>query len=176
MLAVRLWPDACQALPKHNRLFSLLFVLQHTSICSRTATMHAAGIAGVANMDEPRSNSSSVQVSYPAYPTLQPITSDPPASSYAQYTAPPQQDYSQGHNHFDHGRQPSPYQQQAHQQPQLQQQQQQSYQDLNGSQSPYDASPYGQQPVQAQSSYQQVRSCTPSDHACHPTRCLLLIQ
>lgn len=38
MLAVRLWPDACQALPKHNRLFALC-VLQHTTISSCTVTL-----------------------------------------------------------------------------------------------------------------------------------------
>lgn len=173
--AIILQLDDCKALCKLTRFCSLC-VLQHSTICSCTATVHAAGIAGVANMDEPRSNSSSVQVSYPAYPTLQPITSDPPASSYAQYTSPPQQDYSQGHNHFDRGSQPSPYQQQVHQQPQLQQQQQQPYRDLNGSQSPYEASPYGQQPVQAQSSYQQVRAYMLVIHACRLISCLLLIK
>ena len=125
--------------------------------------LHTAGIAGVANMDEPRSNSSSVQVSYPAYPTLQPIASNPPASSYAQYTAPAQHDYSQGHNHYDQGSQPSSYQQQVHQQPQLQQQQ--PYQPTVGDMSsgrtfahPF-IDPSGQQPVQVLSSYQQVKSC-----------------
>ena len=129
---------------------------------SSSTTVHIAGIAGVANMDEAGSNSSSVQVSYPAYPTLQPIASNPPASSYAQYTAPAQQDYSQGHNHYDHGSQPF-YQQQVHQQPQVQQQQ--PYQpivgDVNGGRtfaSPF-TDPTGQQPVQVQSSYQQVKPC-----------------
>lgn len=118
-------------------------------------------------MDEPRSNSSSVQVSYPAYPTLQPIASNPPASSYAQYTGPAQQDYSQGHNHYDQGSQPSSYQQQVHQQPQ--QQQQQPYQpivgDMNGSRifAPPFTDPTGQQLVQVQSSYQQVNPCM---HCC----------
>ena len=116
-------------------------------------------------MDEPASNSSSVQVSYPAYPTLQPITSEPPAGSYALYTAPPQHEYSHGYS--QQGGQPTSYQQpQMQQQPQLEQpqlqqpqQQQQLYQDLNGGQSPYGASQYGQQAVQAQSSYPQVMRC-----------------
>ena len=115
-----------------------------------------AGIAGVVR-DEPRSNTSSVQVSYPAYPTLQPITSEPPASSYNQYTSPPQQDY----NSYD---QASFYQQpQMHQQSQPQtqtqphhnqQQQSQPYTEYQGSQLQYGASPYGQLPAQAPVSYQ----------------------
>jgi len=115
-----------------------------------------AGIAGVVR-DEPRSNNSSVQVSYPAYPTLQPITSEPPASSYNQYTSPPQQDY----NSYDQAsfyQQPQMHQQsqpQAQTQPhQHQQQQSQPYPEYQGSQLQYGASPYGQQPAQAPVSYQ----------------------
>ena len=147
--------------------FCVYIALQHAATSYRPS-LHTAGIAGVANMDEPRSNSSSVQVSYPAYPTLQPIASNPPASSYVQYTAPAQQDYSQGHNHYDQGSQLSSYQQQVHQQPH-QQQQQQPYQpivgDMSGSQTfaPPFTDPTGQQPVQVQSSYQQVNPCM---HCC----------
>ncbi|DBB06623.1 hypothetical protein WJX77_002547 [Trebouxia sp. C0004] len=107
------------------------------------------GIAGVVR-DEPRSNTSSVQVSYPAYPTLQPITSEPPASSYNQYTSPPQQDY----NSYDQAsfyQQPQMHQQsqpQAQTQPhQHQQQQSQPYPENQGSQLQYGARPYGQQPT-----------------------------
>ena len=136
---------------------------QQLTRVSSTVLCTIAGIAGVSNMDEPRSNSSSVQVSYPAYPTLQPITSEPPASSYAQYTAPPQQDYSHGHSHYEQGSQ-SPYQQQVPQFQAQQPQQQQSYKDLSGGQSAYGASLYGQEPVQVQR-YQQVKPCTSSCHA-----------
>lgn len=111
------------------------------------------GIAGVVR-DEPRS-SNNVQVSYPAYPTLQPLTSDPPAINYNQYTQPPQQDYN-GYDQASFYQQPYVQQQsQSQAQPQQHQQpQSQPYQDLHGSQPQYGVSPYGQQPAQALTSYQ----------------------
>ena len=126
-----------------------------------------AGIAGVANDDVSRSSHSSVQVSYPAYPTLQPITSNPPASSYNQYLpAPAQQEHSydsmqgygsQGHSgqgQLGQGMQTYYQQPQVQQQSQAvhqQQQQQQPYQDLHSSQG---GSSYMQQLSQAPASYQ----------------------
>lgn len=122
-----------------------------------------AGIAGVANDDVSRSSHTNVQVSYPAYPTLQPITSNPPASSYNQYLPAPAQEHSydsmQGYG-AQAGQGTSYYQQpQAQQQsqtmpPQQQQQQyhqQQPSQDLYGSQG---QSAYTQQLSQPVPSYQ----------------------
>lgn len=151
------------------RLWHLLGLPQLTSlkegnvrtICRQAfglTHVHFAGIAGVANDDVSRVSHSNVQVSYPAYPTLQPITSNPPASSYNQYLpAPAQQEHSydsmQGHG-SQSGQGMQSYYQQPQAQPQSQavpQQQQQPYQDMYSSQG---ANAYTQQLSHAPANYQ----------------------